>query len=442
MLSKSGSKKKKLTKRDGKKELVGPAPTGSTTVAGPPGSPAPKVTFADPAAGTGTPLVTVIPGPAAPPGPPPVRQWGAAAPTQQPSASRAVLDLTAVSSDLALMTAIGLEIGPAHGEKLEMLIEALTAAGRATMTRAELVVLARRIGAAYDQLAGGGQVGLNDALAVDMYQTEVARTGLKQQLTVVGSIPSAQARFTYAFLDANRPLLAYLKQDNLRYHFGAGGLRAWGEGLYENKTVYLGKLDLESPQSFLNMLLHETGHATYQRLLVPDGALPGNGKVPRFWAGGEAQDLEVERTQLEQAVTTAQAAGQPVPPGIVARLADIRAIFDRERPGEPWGKLPAETRELYDAWTVLRQGKGLYLLGVPFTSGADADFRKGYQAEAFGEFIAETFFLTATGELDGHIRTMRTAPGIPDDVRQAWQVTDRILGQHARQTILGRAPAV
>jgi hypothetical protein len=437
MLSKS--KKKKLTKRDSKKEVVGPAPTGSTTVAGPPGSPAPKVTFADPAAGTGTPLVTVIPPPTMPPGPPPAAQWGRVAPTQQQSASRAVLDLTTVTSDLPLMSALGLEIGLAHGEKLEMLLEALTAAGTATMTRAELVALARRVGAAYDQLAGGGQVGLNDALAVDMYQTEVARRGLKQQLTVVGSIPSAQARFTYAFLATNQPLLAYLKQNNLKYHFGAGGLRAWGEGLYENKTIYLGKLELESPQSFLNMLLHETGHATYQRLLIPEKALPGNGMVPTFWAGGEAHDLEVEQTQLEAAVTTAQAAGQPVLPAIIARLADI----DRERPNEPWGKLPAETRELYDAWKVLRQGKGrLYLLGVPFTSGADADKRKEYQAEAFGEFIAETFFLTATGELDEHIRTMRTALGIPDDVRRAWDVTDRILGQHARQTILGRPPTV
>jgi hypothetical protein len=190
------------------------------------------------------------------------------------------------------------------------------------------------------------------------------------------------------------------------------------------------------------MVLHETGHATYQRLLIPEGALPGSGYVPTFWASGEAHTLEVERTGLEEAARTAQAAGQPVPPGNAARLAEINKIFARELPHEPWGALPPETRELYDAWTVLRQSDGQHLLGVDFTSSAPAASRRSYQAGAFGEFIAESFMMTATGALDAHIRKMRTEPGIPDEVRRAWQVADRILGQHARQTVLGRPPTV
>jgi hypothetical protein len=194
------------------------------------------------------------------------------------------------------------------------------------------------------------------------------------------------------------------------------------------------------------MLLHELGHATYQRLLIPDGALPGNGHIPEFWAGAEVSRLTEERDRLQAAEAAARAAGQAVPASITARLAVIERIFVREMPHEPWGALPQETRELYDAWTILRgpptADAGKYLMAVDFNSRKVASDRRLYQAGAFGEFIAESFFLTATGAMDAHIQKMRTDPGVPDDVRQAWAVADRILGQHARQTVLGRPPTV
>jgi hypothetical protein len=322
-----------------------------------------------------------------------------------------------------------------HRNKVEAVLEALQFDGVATMSVDELVAATNTIGDVYDGRAEGDA---DTARIVQlMRRIQQVRDQIKSKINTetLDQVPLPKLRLLAMFLDANQGLVDYLADRNIDFAFRSGSAKGQGGGVYRNGTVHLDGLDSESPHTFVRLLLHETGHATLQRLLMPEDRMPDK-TLPDFWDTGIAHDRFTERERLHEAVRTGQL--RPDDPAYVRRIAEIEADFAKDKANDLWNDLSEETKRLYRAWAVLRQNNGEYLLGIDMGAKRDEDQRRKYQADNFTEFCAETFMQVATGDIVDHLAWIRTSPTVPAEILDAWNTAAKVLDESAGQRILGR----
>ncbi|MDS0138888.1 hypothetical protein [Amycolatopsis sp. 505] len=204
-------------------------------------------------------------------------------------------------------------------------------------------------------------------------QQEAKKLNSKVKTSYAETVSVPNLREFNRFLDTNPAFVDYLTKAGIRIFFRSKSANNIG-GLYTHadRIVHLEPgVEGERPGIFLRLLLHELGHASFQRMLMttkPDAL-----------------------NQDEQAFR--------------------------------------------DAWTVLRRNNGQYLLGLDLGRGRQPDERRKYQAGDFMEFCAENFMhrVTAPGLLNKHLMTINK-PGnhVPQDVRDAWRDAIVILDKYVR----------
>lgn len=352
------------------------------------------------------------------------------------------LDLEALMRDNATLATVSGLVDPEHADKAELVVGALQAAGEPAMSIDDIVRAVNRVGDIYDRIGPGatGPLDRDTRIALDMHETEEARGRLGSMIeaTRVEYLPAAQARIAAEFLRDNPSLAAALKAAGVSYKFASGTAASYGEGVLINGVIHIGALDAESPGTFLRMMLHETGHALYQRAVLPPDRFP-DGKLPLFWDKGNAPDLYRERERL---IDEAEDAGlSPDDPPFAAKIAGIDAELAAGDAEAVWDAMPENTRTLYQAWSWLRTDKGRHLLGLDLGANRRQAERQSYQAETFTEFCAETFMQVATGDINAHIVKIMDDDTVPAEIKEAWMDSVRVLDTYAEQRILGRPTA-
>jgi hypothetical protein len=194
------------------------------------------------------------------------------------------------------------------------------------------------------------------------------------------------------FLRANPNVVANLKAAGVGWELMStnsqlekmGGAAVIGERIHMGSWI----VGMGDPKGFKKLAIHESGHATFQRMLIT-----GEGWTDAANRGNEAPD---ERA------------------------------------------LDADGRRFYDAWSVLRkQPEFFFIVDVP-GSGPEAkgDGRAGYLAGQFTEFCADSFMHMALkkDDLADHVDSL---PDTEVAVKRAWQDALSILRKYEPQ-ILGR----
>jgi hypothetical protein len=379
----------------------------------------------------------------------------------RPLAGRGVaapVQLGSLAGDSPALTALALAgVDMQYFDKVDLAVEALRSSGYRSMSKADLVQAVNRIGAKYDDIVAGQPGNPRDqdhVIAQEMHRLEQAREQLRRTIRVgaIDVAPPGQVAALNNYLQRYPGFVAYLKNKGIEFVLASAKTAAYGEGVYINGTIYLGApLNTESPEVFLRMLLHEVGHATYQRAVLPNDKLPPprqpdkEPELPEILNKGRAPELLDKHRSLTEALAQAQAAAQP-DQGMLTLLGDritaIETELDDSGGADVWDNLPDDAKKLYNAWLVLRRGGGQYLLGLDLGTGRGPDRRPGYQADTFTEFLAETFMQAATGEINDHLYSLLHDPATPRDVRQAWADAAEVLDKHAQQAVLGLSSAM
>jgi hypothetical protein len=351
--------------------------------------------------------------------------------------------------DVVTIAKIRAKVAAEHSTKVEAVLRAMTEDGQPPMSVTALATWVNQVGAAYDQIvANPNAVGPMTATArIASLMKETADT-VDELGTMISTdrslqeVPLAKLRLLRDGLRQNPALCAYYKSKGIKFSFRSGSAKNQGGGVYISlaKTVHMDALDDVSPESYVRLLLHESGHATLQRLLMPEDRMPNKKNLDSFWDKGTGNDLRTERAQLQQAV--ADGTLRPDDPGLLARTAQIDQQFATEDPDNGWDRLSDDTKELYNAWVVLRRNRGQYMLGIDLGGTLDEQQRQDYQAGYFSEFVAESFMHVATGDIDDHLADIRADPSVPQDVKAAWEVAAAVLGRNAARTILARDPVL
>ncbi|MFL5909960.1 MAG: hypothetical protein ACJ768_05255 [Gaiellaceae bacterium] len=337
--------------------------------------------------------------------------------------------------DQNLLKALGEMMGGSvHAEKVTLLADALFARGTADISTADFLATVESVGASYDNLEAGGERATientdDGRIAVQMYEMTRARSGLSGVVTASGlqSLTAPQARRLHEFLENNRSLKDYINRSRIKYAFGSQFAANYGGGVFLDGTIYMEPLDTESAETFLRLVVHETGHATFQRAVVPHD-LWADRTIPESWDKGMVYELMAERRRLED---------DSDPSTHADRIAEIGELLAKERFDDIWKGLGQDARKLYEAWGILRARNGEHLLGVDLGTGRNQAQRRDYQAKTFSEFCAESFMHVATREIQAHYQHITTDQSVPPEARRAWETAIKILDSHVRDSILG-----
>jgi hypothetical protein len=273
-------------------------------------------------------------------------------------------------------------------------------------------------------------------------EAQPAELGNRLRTQNASLVPGHQAREVNNFLN-NHPgfektLSGQVGPTEIVFHSaqakGLGGMYT-----HLDHVVHLENLNASSPDVFLRLLLHETGHATFQQLLLRQ-------QLHTVWGSGEVYTLLLRRRQLldeldglnNQPPESAKdrRKGRYKDP-LVVRVGQVtselkaieKKIADADVVGQ-WQRLTAEARRFYWAWLVLRRDNGTYLLGLDLGPGRRPADRQAYQAGTFQEFCAESFMLAATGALAGHVANLANDPQVPPIVLTAWRAAQTILNKY------------
>jgi hypothetical protein len=353
-------------------------------------------------------------------------------------------------------TQLSMAVQPAHADKVFDLVDDIRRSGPGTMRTADLVSMLDRVGAIVDSISQGATVVGTDResrLALAYVAGQRGRQTVTTMLGSKGGLAAPHARALADFLTKNPALAAYLRRRNIKVKFSSGQASSYGEGVFLRHVLHLGDLDSVRPATFVRFFLHEAGHATYQRLVVPhELQSTGESQIPEVMRTGEAHTLLSRKAALVDQLTGVAGAVQgtdspdlsildPNDPrfsDLLSKIDDLDQELTRKEVDRIWASWPEPAKRLYNAWLVLRQNNGQYLMGIDLERGADPASRRAYQAGGFNEFCAETFMQYATGLLPGHLNGIQTSPTVPDDVKSAWNDTRAILTQYAGRQILRR----
>ena len=354
--------------------------------------------------------------------------------------STANVDLATVRDDDAMLHNLLFAVQDKHQNKIQLVVDGLRSQNTTHLTTDELVAAINRIGDIYDQIADDdapGIIGNDAAVAVAIRTIKRTRDELSAMIGTdrVETVPEPQLRAMINFLKANPGLRKYLTESNIGFAFDSAHAKSQGGGVFHNGNIHLYGLESENPNIFIKLAIHEAGHGTYQRLLLPGKLSP----PPGFWDTGVGPELEAKLDGLRRAaeaegVDLANSRYAKQAQGFQKQLADARA-------DGLWDSRSEDAKALYRAWVTLRQNDGQHLQGVDLGSGKDPAQRRKYQADNFSEFCAESFMLVATGDIDAHLTSIDTDNTVPRDVKDAWMAAARILDTYAQQRVLGRRSA-
>jgi hypothetical protein len=329
-------------------------------------------------------------------------------------------------------------VKPAHQARMRLIVDTLVLQGEGPMALPDLAARINKIGDLCDRILANQPV--TASLDADA-QTALNLAGRLRKLDELGglintnraeSVPLNQLTELTTYLTDNPTLTAYLRSRNIGIAFDSGYAKLQGGGVFHDGDVHLFGLEALDADVFLRLLVHEAGHGTYQRLLLPEKHLP----LDAFWDQGKAAD------QFDQIDAIRDwAAAEGVPPEASTRAKeyqDLLAKFSAEKTSDVWDDLPEDGKLLYRAWAVIRRYGSQYFQGIDMGPGKPAGERSKYQADYFTEFCAESFMLVASGDIDDHYDRMWNDPTVPDEVRGAWKTAKVVLDEYAKRRVLGR----
>jgi hypothetical protein len=267
-------------------------------------------------------------------------------------------------------------------------------------------------------------------------QTEMTRLGERLCTSLgrpenVHMVSGIQARAANAFFDCYPGFDAKLVGTyKVPVKFAMHEAKKWGDGVFEDGIVKLAPLDTESAFTFVRLLFHEIGHATFERVLLLGKPFPLPLDTDRYDAllaeckGLEAGLAGPERPQDAEWVTASK------------RLAQLRVELEQADVPRVLQEMSSEARTAFVAWRTLRANHGRYLCGIDMGARRRPAERQDYQAGRFTEFCAETFMLAATGDLAVFLAGLAADAAVPDPVISAWAAVAPIVIR-LRTAILG-----
>ncbi|AVT28398.1 hypothetical protein C6361_01555 [Plantactinospora sp. BC1] len=308
--------------------------------------------------------------------------------------------------------------------------------GTFDLTTDGLIQLIRDVAAQYQQAKSGqpltgderyrriAQALVTDDEQPDLLTATLGETALK--------VTSTQAGAINRFLADNPRFLAELRRRRVLFEFGSGKARAYGGGAYLDGVVHLQDLKHVAPDAFLRLVLHETGHATFQRILLADRTMP------LTLDDGSAIGQLLRRVVLRQTYGYTPAGPPPRSEwrnaqrwgtGLTELLAIETSLLEN-RVLDGWRGMSADAKRLYHAWLLLREADGAELLGLDLGAGRRPDNRREYQAGKFTEFCAEVFMQAATGEVTSHLAVLEQRGDVDEEVKNAWRTVRDVLATH------------
>ncbi|MEO6089630.1 MAG: hypothetical protein ABIQ18_41635 [Umezawaea sp.] len=225
-------------------------------------------------------------------------------------------------------------------------------------------------------------------------------------------IPLPQAAAVIRFIKAYPEFWPKVMSRVKEVRFNSRAADGRGGGLFDRGMIYISKLPATPPGAFVRLLVHETGHATFEGILL----------------GGRPMPHELDADPTPEMF-------ERLPTGLV----QVSVQAD-QKIRTYWDGMSASAKLFYNAWLTLRQDHGQHLLGLdlwqdPRRNRLDPEQRRRYQAGKFDEFCAETFMLYAMGDLEPHI-TAVLDDTVHVDVKTAWTNARTVLDDVARP-ILG-----
>jgi hypothetical protein len=268
---------------------------------------------------------------------------------------------------------------------------------------------------------GPGVAGLVQKLLAD----EAAERGILGKLFTnagldvqMAGITAPQCRALRAWLTMYPAYLTNLKRMGVNgFVFGSTETLDVGEYMPGRREVHMSAQPDKPADAFVRLLLHETGHAGFQRALIGDN-LAGKSKLENARAYGALRSY----VEYVRARAVAAKAGLPEP----ARTVNVNA-------GERlWPSLSPNAQRYYQAWITLKQNRGEFLIGEDQGRASnDKDMteedRQDYQATTFIEICAEGFSTFAMGDVDAFNPVIQSHVDVPDEVRDAWADLDSVL---------------
>jgi hypothetical protein len=264
--------------------------------------------------------------------------------------------------------------------------------------------------------------------------------------TPLDGVSGAQCRELREFFVNRYPnFVANLRPRYVRdFVFGSReGLKQGGAVFVSaGRDLHVAALGAKPPEAFLRLMVHESGHAGFQRALLggkPTTSVDNGTYFTKLQRRTQLatmlnQQPDPTRTDLRRGRRAATAV-DPATAAITKELADLEDNLRED--DRTWDGMSADAKELYRAWQTLRVNNGEKMIGVdlgrkPNKKGEEMNpaQRRAYQAGEFSEFCAESFMHLAMGDLDTHDTTIQTRPDVSDDVKQAWTTTRRVLHKY------------
>jgi hypothetical protein len=284
--------------------------------------------------------------------------------------------------------------------------------------------------------------GIPGSIAATMLENDnrLGMIGPQMGAPSLSSVGRGNALATATFMEAHPEFMTYLKQQKIKTIFNANKAKGMG-GMYGDGTISIEeKVGKESKDVFLRTLIHEMGHATFQQLLLKDHL---SDDVSKGEQGNLADTLNTTNIQVN--LLMQQNVGLPGQRTNVRNIQPVQQqstqlgqrVDQKLHLEEELAKFSDDGLQFYNAWLVLRQDDGRYLLGMDLGSVMSSEGRKPYQAERFEEFCAESFMHIAKeeGALSQHIKSLQENDEAPGEVKHAWDQVWVIL-QHYKSIIV------
>lgn len=235
-------------------------------------------------------------------------------------------------------------------------------------------------------------------------------------------LPLPHAAAVMAFIEAY-PRFWGVLTGKCRVAFRSSRADGRGGGLYEADTIHLSGMIATPPGVFIRLLVHETGHATFEPTLLADRPMP-----PEL-TRGEVAGLPAKY--------------DPLPPGRAEHLVLAQHGRDLRRVHDYWNLMSLDAKAFYHAWLTLRGHRdrllGLELWRDPKGNRLDGDQRQKYQAGSFSEFCAEVFMQYAIGDLHPYLVALLRDATVEPEVKVAWRNAWHVLDQVAAPILGPRA---
>lgn len=224
----------------------------------------------------------------------------------------------------------------------------------------------------------------------------------------------------------------------------------YGGGVYNRRNdqrIEIGSSTFSEPNPlyFLRTVIHETGHATFQQMLIRAQL---STETANATIGGKLAQCEEKVRKLEWQVNKGLSSAVGNYDWVAAKEEELKAArAERDKVAnqlqQDENNMRPDGKDFYEAWKILRQENGRYLPSLALDDAGGDPLkmpagRRSYMVGSFNEFCAEMFMYMATnkGYLYRHYRRMRTNPDVPRDVKDALSTSFRILESYEKLILI------